>query len=744
VGTAEHTDALTRRIEQLAAAALDEGDGAALAALIAALRSEIGAVRVDVGSLRSETGGLRTDLDGLEERVVASVDAGKRETTSLLRRFAGELDETVSGALDDAAQATAATGSSLEDARGVLESRLAVLEDAVDGLSERLESLARDGAKTTTAKLQELDGTVRELDARLSAQGVQTAEQVVDRLGKLVEARVAATEARLVQALDAAQARAADDRTAVDELAVTTGDRLDALTGVLERTLSALQTTIAEQSAGVAALTDRFAGTGEELVGRVAELSTAVDERTGALRTDLTGRMAELEAAMSAFRTEWPTRTFEVVEGARAVAESITREVRIEVGEQLARVRGELARGVEEAGQARQGLDAQSARLADAGRVLVAYLAQRDRLLESERDRVLHDVLDSFATGLSSRERTALAGRMGDAVARRRDARDAERYRASLTGSPRTAPDRSCPRTWAWTRTTWCVRCPGGDRRGRRRTRRTRRIRRTRRRRRRCRSRCARCTPRPPRAGRWRRRTSTSTPRPPGCAACRSAGSRRRAARWCARGPACPGTSPPARPGRPRPPSRPGRPARRPGRPRLPGPHRAGSRPAAARRRGGAGRAGGRHGRSASPGRPRAWRPTLHHARTARRAGAPLERPAGAPGGTPAAARTARKGTAGASGPEPARTSAPKPARTSAAKSARTPAGSPAGAPGEARGRLSVLPEVPGVDVALDLGDLVPPELVGAVPVVPDGPAVPAVAPQPAAEQPGVDQPGAS
>jgi uncharacterized coiled-coil protein SlyX len=416
VGTAEHTDALTRRIEQLAAAALDEGDGAALAALIAALRSEIGAVRVDVGSLRSETGGLRSDLDGLEERVVASVDAGKRETSSLLRRFAGELDETLSGALGDAARATAASESTLEDARGVLESRLAVLEDALDGLSERLESLARDGATTTTARLAELDATVRGLDARLSEQGERTAEQVV-RLVALAEEGLAATESRLVQALETARARAAEDRAAVDRLAATAGDGVQAVSAVLERTLTALQDT-------------------------VGELATVVDERTLALRTDVTARMAELEGAMGAFRAEWPTRTFEVVEGARAVAEGITREVRTEVGAQLDRVRGELARGVQEVAHAREGLDAQSTRLADAGRVLVGYLEQRDRLLEAERDRVLHDVLDSFATGLSSRERTALASRMGDAVARRRDARDAERYRTSLTGS---APDRPGP-----------------------------------------------------------------------------------------------------------------------------------------------------------------------------------------------------------------------------------------------------------------------------------------------------------
>ena len=214
MSTAEHPDALTRRIEQLAAASVDEpeGEGAAVAALVGALRAEIGAVRAELGSLRSETGAVRSDLDGLGGRLTGSVAASRSETGTLVRRVA-ELStriDGVGGRVDDvrnglpACRASCARGSStcpartgarldeltrrgsercrpagstaspprctarcqaaldreersrgeqpaaLEDARGALESRLAVLEDALDALSERIEALARDGASTTT------------------------------------------------------------------------------------------------------------------------------------------------------------------------------------------------------------------------------------------------------------------------------------------------------------------------------------------------------------------------------------------------------------------------------------------------------------------------------------------------------------------------------------------------------------------------------------------------------------------
>ena len=65
--------------------------------------------------------------------------------------------------------------------------------------------------------------------------------------------------------------------------------------------------------------------------------------------------------------------------------------------------------------------------LAESGRGLLGYLAERDRILEAERDTVLGDVLDEFAQGLSpsglSRLREPEEGRRArnrPATARRR------------------------------------------------------------------------------------------------------------------------------------------------------------------------------------------------------------------------------------------------------------------------------------------------------------------------------------
>ncbi|TAL12077.1 MAG: hypothetical protein EPN99_17125, partial [Frankiales bacterium] len=126
MSTAEHPDALTRRIEQLAAASSDdpEGEGAAVAALVGALRAEIGAVRAELGSLRSETGAVRSDLDGLGGRLTGSVAASRSETGTLVRRVA-ELSARVDG-----------VGGRVEDVRNGLPSLTRELREGLETRSE--------------------------------------------------------------------------------------------------------------------------------------------------------------------------------------------------------------------------------------------------------------------------------------------------------------------------------------------------------------------------------------------------------------------------------------------------------------------------------------------------------------------------------------------------------------------------------------------------------------------------------
>lgn len=809
-------DALTRRIEQLAAYEADEGDGAAANLIVSTIRGEIGAVRAELGSLRSEVGAVRTDLDGLGGRLTGSVAASRSETGTLVRRIAelaarvdgvgGRVDDVRNGlpglsrevretlgqvpqrsdldaasaglrealnnrlddvaadvrrsvatALEQEAQSAASTQSSLVDARGALEARLAVLEDTLDAMTERLESLARDGARTTTARLAELAAGVSALERRVEEQGREAAELLVGRLRDVTETRMAELENTLydrlsmvlrarteelrddvVSALERTSEESTQSRAAVGELADSVSRGLDGFGAVLDRSLTGLGGSVssaiaegrAQSRSDLDDVANRMAGTVTSLqddLGRRAEQSderlgalrsgveerlealrgqvvaalnaarsdvatevgllrpqvadltaashaqvdafsslrmdiadaveglrervtavttesaasvrealgetrTEVAERTRALRDEVTARVeqvfagvvdrlgdlaadvtsgtaatrasterlaslvsasddvrrtldevrsdvagsteamrtalvasaeqqfaalgerlaavaatvdssagdtrelqerataltdaamtfrTELEQALDVvrdevveasrdlrkelltktagqaadvakrlaaltttvdraqgevaekvgaldaavgsntlvteqaaedvaavvestdvlggivggFRKEWPTRTFEVVQGAKAVAEMTVGEVRQEVARKLDEVAQALDRALGGVDKARTGIDSGTKRLSAAGQVLVAYLEQRDRLLEAERDRILHEVLDQFGAGLSARERAALTSRMGDAVSRRRDSRDAERYRAAV-GEP--------------------------------------------------------------------------------------------------------------------------------------------------------------------------------------------------------------------------------------------------------------------------------------------------------------------
>ena len=207
-------------------------------------------------------------------------------------------------------------------------------------------------------------------------------------------------------------------------------DVVDAAQDLREELLTRTSALLGELGGRLEDVEQRLTGVDGSVVG-----GTAAAERVAASLDALTATSERLDEAVGGFRTEWPTRTYEVVEGARAVAEGVVLDVRAEVGARLDDVRATLERVVGTVDLARAGLHDGTDRLAQAGSVLVAYLEHRDRLLEAERDRVLHEVLDAFAAGLSARERSALAGRVTDAVARRRDARDAERYREAL-GEP--------------------------------------------------------------------------------------------------------------------------------------------------------------------------------------------------------------------------------------------------------------------------------------------------------------------
>jgi hypothetical protein len=163
--------------------------------------------------------------------------------------------------------------------------------------------------------------------------------------------------------------------------------RLDAL----EARLSRIDEALAGLGAGLEALTSGLASAGESANGALgAEMSS--------LRGDLADAIEELRGQVESS-----------VDRAGGTVETALDANRAASAADLAATRTEMSE-------------------------LVGYLAERDKWLESERDRVLHEVLAEFAQGLSGRRRRALSGRMHAIVERRRDARDAQRYRRLEAG----------------------------------------------------------------------------------------------------------------------------------------------------------------------------------------------------------------------------------------------------------------------------------------------------------------------
>jgi hypothetical protein len=222
----------------------------------------------------------------------------------------------------------------------------------------------------------------------------------------------AAEQAAQSRRLEALVSSAAGDRTIdlTDGASASSDDAVEARLAAIEDTLDGL----AERFEALTRDTASDAGAHfSALESRLERLHTAVVEGFGA---ELSSLRHDLADALDEVRGQ--------VESTVGVASS---EVKSGLAEMSRSLTGQFAaiRGV--TGTLGGGTD----RLVGAGQALLAYLGERDQWLERERDRMLHDVLDEFAQGLSGRGRRSLSSRMRNVVDRRRDARDAERFRHS-------------------------------------------------------------------------------------------------------------------------------------------------------------------------------------------------------------------------------------------------------------------------------------------------------------------------
>ena len=229
----------------------------------------------------------------------------------------------------------------------------------------------------------------------------------------------AGEQAALSRRLDVLVGSGERDRVVdlTDRVDATRDNAIEARLSALEAAISRLQDAVID---GFADVSSRVADEVGGALSRVEQANTAV--RAG-FTADLAAVRSDLADALEEVEQHGAT--------AHSVLEAVQNEVKSGLDDMSQALTGQLGaiRGVTGT------LDGSTDRLVGAGQALLAYLGERDQWLERERDRVLHDVLEEFAAGLSGRGRRSLTGRMREVVDRRRDARDAERFRRTQEGA---------------------------------------------------------------------------------------------------------------------------------------------------------------------------------------------------------------------------------------------------------------------------------------------------------------------
>jgi hypothetical protein len=362
------------------------------------------------------------------------------------------------------APVVAASLSGLRAEMTGLEERLAAIEDTVDALAERLESrivslddrlaaLMQSISSERAAAGQHRERTTEALQEQASALD-EWAEAVRAGLEDLGDA-VASSLGTLGEQLQDPAAREADRRhleamltevmTAVDEATRPIDDQLASMHGGILDGFAAARDRLLEDLGGtLEALERATVATRDDVDNQLNELRSdfadAIDEMREHVEKSVETSAESVAGALADMQGEWRPRVEAVVEDGRTAARSVLEEVQAEVQRAMADLRDALDGQVGAIGTVTGYLSGGTDRLVAAGQSLLAYLGERDRMLERERDRMLHEVLEEFAEGLSPRERRAVASRVGEAVDRRRDARDAARFRKAAPPEPEIPP----------------------------------------------------------------------------------------------------------------------------------------------------------------------------------------------------------------------------------------------------------------------------------------------------------------
>jgi chromosome segregation ATPase len=399
-------------------------------------------------------------LDRVEERLRHLVGTALPETVDAQAQWADEVRDALGEVASAVDRSLGSLGTSLtdavrmsrEDERSHVNTLVAGLSDAlgeaVAGLEQRL-ALTRDATMAADADL-------RGFLESFQASTVERLDDVRGALaGGLAEARAGLVE-ELRSTLEALEtANAGSRRVVEDEVVALRGDLADALEEVRDR----IATTVTRADDDITAALDQQRSVFDEtmrtlrsdVLDRVeqstATVQTGLDElRNGVVTAAQSGEdtrssvrtfaeiLAQMYETVSEMNADWDRRTDATIDLVTKAGQATVADFRAEMQDLVARLSGSVDATTGAVGGSVEMVTVATQRLVTAGQALLGYLARRDQLLEAERDRVLHELLDEFARGLSAKERRGMGERVTEVLERRRDARDADRYRRTTAG----------------------------------------------------------------------------------------------------------------------------------------------------------------------------------------------------------------------------------------------------------------------------------------------------------------------
>jgi predicted nucleic acid-binding Zn-ribbon protein len=390
-----------------------------------------------------EVDGVRADLAAVREQVAAYADpsAGIGPELDALRADLANALDAVPQLVRDALPGPAEADTSVADN---------LLEVRTDLATLAAETLAALQALATPPVIPDLSPQL----AALSSQ--------MDRIPDPTETLIALRDA--VADLPDHGSDLASLRDRVEELATSLGSVSEALP-VLQETVTTSDARVGELRDSLALLpsqVEAWRADSDDDRRRLVEALNALDlaredmaslveqiRDQGSVAADLVKDAslesldrvrADTERAIADLRTE--------IEAARGALDEHVRSIRTQVGEfsregaaqALEEVRSALTAQAEETNAARAEMDRIAGRVQSAGRLLVAYLGERDVALEEVRDRTTVALLEDVLSGLPRRDREKAAEHARGLLARRREGRQAERWRRLRSDSESTLP----------------------------------------------------------------------------------------------------------------------------------------------------------------------------------------------------------------------------------------------------------------------------------------------------------------